>query len=207
MTNLTQNEIIALKTCVNYKTREGQLCDNYSNGGQEEFKQALGWNDKQVSALIGSLEDKKMGYGDDNEGNGHIFWLSELGVNTIFDIIESETSSEPIPTLRLELKAETDRDSFHFGRIFNTVEDVIFGNSQICEMDKYVRNEGMLARKIEILNLLAAAPELFESLKNVQSYLIGLANSKSTPTKISREIYNILFISGAQSAITKAEGK
>ena len=54
-----------------------------------EFKDALNWNDKQVAALIGSLEAKGLGYGDDNEGNGHIFWLSDLGVDTIFDIIEA----------------------------------------------------------------------------------------------------------------------
>ena len=92
MTNLTANEITALKVCLNYDSREEQLSDNYSNGGQNEFKAALGWNDKQVSALIGSLEAKGMGYSDDNDdGNGeNIFWLSELGVNTIFDIIEAE---------------------------------------------------------------------------------------------------------------------
>lgn len=93
MTHLTENEIKALKVCLNYKCREGQLSDNFSNGGQDEFKEVLGWNDKQVSGLISSLEQKGMGYGDDNEGNGHIFWLSELGVNTIFDIIESEQVS------------------------------------------------------------------------------------------------------------------
>jgi hypothetical protein len=86
--NLTDNEIIALKVCLNYDNRACQLSDNFSNGGQDEFKAALGWNDRQVSALIGSLESKGLGYGDDNEGNGHIFWLSDLGVNTIFDIIE-----------------------------------------------------------------------------------------------------------------------
>lgn len=90
MTTLTANEITALKLCLNYDTRSEQHSDNYSNGGQKEFKAALGWNDKQVSALIGSLENKDMGYGDDNEGNGHIFWLSDLGVDTIFDIIEAE---------------------------------------------------------------------------------------------------------------------
>lgn len=85
---LTNNETVALETCLNYRTRADQLSDNYSNGGHDEFKAALKWNDKQVAALIGSLEAKGMGYGDDNDGNGHIFWLSELGVNTIFDIIE-----------------------------------------------------------------------------------------------------------------------
>lgn len=194
MTNLTQNEIIALKTCLNYKTREGQLCDNYSNGGQDEFKQVLGWNDKQVAALIGSLEEKKMGYGDDNQGNGHIFWLSELGVNTIFDIIEAEKILAPTssPTPKLELRAETDRDSFHFGRIFNTAEDIIFGNSKICEMDKYVRNDAMLSRKIEILNLLSAAPEMLRALKMAKALLPS--HFTVTHDEIS-------------TAINKAEGK
>ena len=89
-TTLTANEITALKVCLNYDNREDQLSDNFSNGGHTEFKQALGWNNKQVSALIGSLEGKGLGDGDDNDGNGHIFWLSDLGVNTIFDIIDAE---------------------------------------------------------------------------------------------------------------------
>jgi hypothetical protein len=87
--SLTENEVKALEVCLNYGDREAQLCDNFSNGGHKEFKAALGWNNKQVSALIGSLESKGMGYGDDNDGNGHIFWLSEEGVNAIFDIIEA----------------------------------------------------------------------------------------------------------------------
>ena len=88
--HLTQNEIVAIKLCLNYNNREAQHCDNFSNGGSEEFKEALGWNNKQVAALIGSLEEKGMGYGDDNEGNGHIFWLSDEGIDAIFDIIEAE---------------------------------------------------------------------------------------------------------------------
>lgn len=94
--NLTPNEILALKTCLNYDTRADQLGDNYSNGGHREFKVALGWNDKQVAALIRSLEQKGMGDGDDNEGNGHVFWLSEKGVNAIFDIIEAEKVPEQV---------------------------------------------------------------------------------------------------------------
>ncbi len=86
---LTENEIIALEVCLNSDTRDGQYDDNYSNGGHDEFKAALKWNDKQVSALIGSLEKKDMGYGDDNEGNGHIFWLTTEGIDAIFDIIEA----------------------------------------------------------------------------------------------------------------------
>lgn len=94
MTTITKNEFIALQTCLNYDTREGQLSDNYSNGGQEEFKSALGWNDKQVSALIGSLEKKRLGWSDDNDGNGHIFWLNETAVNLVFDIIDGLATTE-----------------------------------------------------------------------------------------------------------------
>ncbi len=90
MTYLTKNEISALKLCLNYHNRETQIADNYSNAGHPEFKKALDWNDNQVSALIGSLEKKGMGFGDDNNGNGHIFWLTEEGINAIFDIIEKE---------------------------------------------------------------------------------------------------------------------
>ena len=86
---LTTNEAQALEICLNYDTRESQLEDNFSNGGSEEFQAALGWSKHQVAGLISSLEQKGLGWGDDNDGNGHIFWLSELGVNTIFNIIES----------------------------------------------------------------------------------------------------------------------
>ena len=86
---LTTNEVQALEICLNYDSRECQLEDNFSNGGSEEFQATLGWSKYQVAGLISSLEQKGLGWGDDNDGNGHIFWLSELAVNTIFDIIES----------------------------------------------------------------------------------------------------------------------
>lgn len=89
MTHLTENEIKALERCLNYQDREAQLDDNFSRGGAPEFKKLLNWNDHQVAGLISSLEQKGMGYSDDNEGNGNIFWLSDLGVNTIFDIKEA----------------------------------------------------------------------------------------------------------------------
>ena len=92
MSKLTQNEITAMKTCLNYDDRETQLCDNFSNGGADEFKAVLGWTDAQVRGLISSLEQKGMGNGDyaDAEGSSHTFWLSEKGVNAIFDVIEAE---------------------------------------------------------------------------------------------------------------------
>ena len=88
--DLTDAEITAIRTCLNYGDRASQLSDNFSNGGMVEFMDALGWNRNQVAALIGSLEKKGMGWSDDNDGNGHIFWLSEKAVNIIFDIMEEE---------------------------------------------------------------------------------------------------------------------
>lgn len=90
MTTLTTLEIAAMKICLNYKDRANQLDDNYSNGGLREFMSSLKLNRHAAAALIGSLETKGMGWSDDNEGNGNIFWLSPEGVNAIFDIIDAE---------------------------------------------------------------------------------------------------------------------
>ena len=90
---LTANELTALRLCLNYDDRQSQLDDNFSNGGHAEFKKALGWTDKQVAALIKSLEAKGLGWGDDNDGNGHIFWLTEAGVNAVFDVYESHVEN------------------------------------------------------------------------------------------------------------------
>jgi hypothetical protein len=92
MTTLTENEAIALHACLNYDNREGQLGDNYSNGGTAEFMDALGWNAQQVGGLMTSLTEKGLGF-DDNDGvNGQpvdIYWLTEAGVHAIFDYIEA----------------------------------------------------------------------------------------------------------------------
>lgn len=87
--SITLNELIALASCLNYDNRESQHSDNYSNGGHDEFKAVLSWDDKQVAALIGSMEQKGLGSGDDNDGNGHIFWLTDFGVDVIFDAIDA----------------------------------------------------------------------------------------------------------------------
>jgi hypothetical protein len=85
----SENEMKCLMVCLNYDSREGQLSDNYSNGGAAEFRAALGWNKEQVAALIGSMEKKGYGYMDTDGVNGKpvdIFWLSEAAVNMIFDM-------------------------------------------------------------------------------------------------------------------------
>jgi hypothetical protein len=107
---LTQAELTALQTCLNYNDRESQLEDNFSNGGPTEFMEALGWNAQQVGGLIASLVSKGLGGLDDRsdeclrDDNGrlypagkvpaelHIFWLSEKGVNAVFDAIEKSNA-------------------------------------------------------------------------------------------------------------------
>ncbi len=95
--NVTDAEFIALQTCLNYDTREAQLSDNYSNGGHDAFKKALGWNDQAVAALIGSLESKGLAYSDNEGVNGNKFntvWLTEKGVNVVFDQIDAGRKAE-----------------------------------------------------------------------------------------------------------------
>lgn len=89
MTHLTSNEIAALKTCLNYNTRDEQLDDNYSCGGIIEFAAELKWTKAQAKGLASSLTQKGMGYMDEEDD---IFWLTEDGVNAIFDIIDEENA-------------------------------------------------------------------------------------------------------------------
>jgi len=89
MVNLTENEIKALKMCLNYNDRASQLSDNYSNAGAEDFALMLfNGNMQAAGGLITSLTSKGMGDVDNDDAD--IFWLSEKGVNTIFDILEAE---------------------------------------------------------------------------------------------------------------------
>lgn len=106
--NVTDAEFIALQTCLNYDTREAQLSDNYSNGGHDAFKKALGWNDQAVAALIGSLESKGLAYSDNEGVNGNKFntvWLTEKGVNVVFDLIDAGRKAEA-PKAKAEPKAK-----------------------------------------------------------------------------------------------------
>ena len=43
MTTLTQNEIVALELTLNYKTREAQLEDNFSDADVMDIDMKLGW--------------------------------------------------------------------------------------------------------------------------------------------------------------------
>lgn len=93
--NLTENEVLALKACLNYDDRESQLSDNMSNAGAAEFMELLGWDAQQVGGLMSSLIEKGLAdVADDliayGEPGADLLWLTEAGVNAIFDIIEQE---------------------------------------------------------------------------------------------------------------------
>ena len=93
----THNEIRAMKMCLNYDDRETQICDNFSNAGPTDIAAEFGWNMHRVGGLIASLENKGVAWLDNRDGDAgmkncdtdmHILWLTEKGVNEIFDIIE-----------------------------------------------------------------------------------------------------------------------
>lgn len=89
--NLTHNEREFLTLCLNYDTVEGQLSDNYSNGGLQEAVRLMGGNKHAGAGLLSSLTKKGLGYCDDGSDWAvdptdyhHTFWLSELGVRAAF---------------------------------------------------------------------------------------------------------------------------
>jgi hypothetical protein len=103
-TPITAAERTALETCLNYTDRAGQLSDNYSNGGPAEFAAALDWNKQQVGGLITSLENKGLAISD--EEDSRMVWITEEGVNAIFDILELEEERD---ALVAELPGNTQR--------------------------------------------------------------------------------------------------
>ena len=95
----TVNEIAAMKMCLNYDDRESQHGDNHSDCGPEDIAKSFGWNMHQAGGLIASLSNKEVAWLDDREGEPwhndptmHVLYLTEKGVNAIFDIIEKETA-------------------------------------------------------------------------------------------------------------------
>jgi len=100
MTNFTQNEITALKMCMNYDDRESQHEDNHSDATPVTIAEALGWNMNQAGGLISSLSSKGVIWVDDREGEPwhkdvsmHVVYLTERGVDAIFDIVEAEKAA------------------------------------------------------------------------------------------------------------------
>lgn len=102
MTQLTANEIKAMKMCLNYEHRESQLADNHSNACPADIGIAMGWDFRQLGGLLSSLTQKEMIMIDDRSGDAdkslqanphmHIVYLTDEGVNAIFDIMEGEVA-------------------------------------------------------------------------------------------------------------------
>lgn len=86
--NLTNLEIAAMELTLNYSDREGQLGDNFSNAGAEEIAYELFNGNKQAAGgLIASLIKKNAAFLMDDCDDQ--VWLTEDGVNALFDIIEA----------------------------------------------------------------------------------------------------------------------
>ena len=81
--NLTDNETKLLELCLTYDDRENQLIDNYTSCTFKDVMKALNWNAFQVGGLLSSLITKHLIDGDQDD-----FYITEQGVNAIFDIIE-----------------------------------------------------------------------------------------------------------------------
>lgn len=84
---LTENEAKLLNLCLNYEDRGSQICDNYSNGDLKDAQRVAGGK-HEGAGLVGSLIKKGL-VGELDSREGDIIWLTELGVNTIFDHNES----------------------------------------------------------------------------------------------------------------------
>lgn len=106
MTNtLTQNEIAAMKLCINYTDdREVQRGDNHSDATPHTIAKEFGWNMQQVGGLLSSLEQKGMVWVDDRSGEAdpvvrnnpkfHVVYLTdEIGIDAIFDVIDQEAAA------------------------------------------------------------------------------------------------------------------
>ena len=93
--SITENEFKALQTCLLHFDREDQKDENISEGGMAEFMSVLGWNSRQVAGLISSMEQKGFGEMEHHNTRGDnmkhdIFWLSDHGIDAVFDVIEGK---------------------------------------------------------------------------------------------------------------------
>ena len=90
MTNLTDDEITVMKMCLTYDTRSDQLRYNSSDADWPTISIKMSMNATKTRQLLESLIKKRMGnYADNSDELGYdVFMLSELGIHTIFDILE-----------------------------------------------------------------------------------------------------------------------
>ena len=90
MTHLTENEFKALQMTLNYEDRESQHSDNFSNAGIDEISSGLfNGNRKAAGGLVTSLMEKGLAFYD-KEDDVDLLWLTEKGVDVVFDAIEGK---------------------------------------------------------------------------------------------------------------------
>lgn len=90
MTNLTKFEIQVLTNALNYKTRDDQLCDNFSDSCIADDARSLGVSTSVINGVYVSLWNKGLGHvvREKDTDFETYFQLSTEGVNVIFDHIE-----------------------------------------------------------------------------------------------------------------------
>lgn len=81
----TKAEFTALFVTRNYDRRASQIEDNFSNAGVPELVKATGFNSKGVSALIGSLESKKLAFFDYEY---KCLYMTKEGINVLYSVLE-----------------------------------------------------------------------------------------------------------------------
>jgi hypothetical protein len=87
----TELEGKVFDACLNYTDREGQLSDNYSNY-DESIAESLDITRQALGGVVSSLIKKGYAVYDDEGVNGtacNMVWLTEHGVNTWFDLVET----------------------------------------------------------------------------------------------------------------------
>lgn len=86
-TTLTDLEAACLAACLNYDDREAQLSDNFSNGSFDTLPADLDISPQALGGVVASLIKKNLvAYFPEDDD---IVWLTEAGVNAIFDYTES----------------------------------------------------------------------------------------------------------------------
>lgn len=85
---LTDNEIKVLESCLIYDVRECQLQCNPSDTVAADIAKLLGWTLQQAGGLMSSLQKKGMIWLEDHDDRTDVY-LTDEGVNAIFDVIEA----------------------------------------------------------------------------------------------------------------------
>lgn len=101
---LTDNEIRAIKTTLNYHNRECELNDNATFLDEKRIAEVLGWNKHQVAGLFSSMQKKGLlwehiGFDEKWVKRGRTitlklvdvvyYCLTPDGINAYFDAIEN----------------------------------------------------------------------------------------------------------------------